>query len=65
MNRSLLYGLLLSVPPAVAAGSGVYLLAGRPTIALAFGVGLGVVVFTLVVLGSEYGSTDRPAGSGR
>jgi len=65
MKRSILYALLFSVPPAVAAGSGFYLLAGRPTVALAFGVGLGAVIVALVLLGSEYGSAERPAGSSR
>lgn len=59
MKQSLLYGLLFSVPPAVAAGSGFYLLAGRPRTALAFGVGLGLVIFVVVLLGSEYGSVEE------
>jgi len=59
MRQTLLYALLLSVPPGVAGGSGTYLLAGQPLLALGFGVGLGLVIFVVVVLGSEYGSTDR------
>jgi len=59
MRQSLLYGLLLSVPPGVAAGSGTYLLAGQPMLALTFGVALGLVIFAVVVLGSEYGSSNR------
>ena len=44
MRQTLLYALLLSVPPGVAGGSGTYLLAGQPLLALGFGVGLGLVM---------------------
>jgi|AntRauTorcE11898_2_1112593.scaffolds.fasta_scaffold61592_1 tetrahydromethanopterin S-methyltransferase subunit B len=59
MRQTLAYALLLSVPPGVAAGSGTYLLAGRPALGLAFGFAIGLVIFALVVLGSEYGSVDE------
>jgi len=61
MRRTFVYALLLSVPPGVATGSGTYLLAGQPVLGLAFGVAIGLVIFALVVVGSEYGSVDRPA----
>lgn len=61
MRQTLLYALLFSIPPGVAAGSGTYLLAGQPMLGLAFGVSLGLVIFVLIVLGSEYGSVERPA----
>jgi len=59
MRQTLLYGLLLSVPPGVASGSGFYLLAGRPMLGFAFGCFVGLAVFVLVFLGSEYGSTEE------
>jgi len=58
MRQTLLYALLFSVPPGVASGSGVYLLAGQALLGLAFGCAVGLAVFVLVVLGSEYGSTE-------
>lgn len=64
MRRTLLYALLLSVPPGVAAGSGVSLLAGEPTLGLLWGVGVAAALFALVVLGSEYGSPDETRTTG-
>lgn len=65
MRQTLLYALLLSVPPGIAAGSGFYLLAGQPLVGLGFGISIGLAVFALVFLGSEYGVENRSVSDQR
>jgi len=58
MRQSLGYALLIALPPAFAAGSGVFLLTEQPILGLAFGVLLGLGLIAITVLGREYGSSD-------
>jgi len=58
MRRSVAYALLIAAPPAFAGGSGVLLLTERPLVGVGFGALFGIVLFVIMVLGSEYGTTD-------
>lgn len=58
MRRSILYALLIAVPPAFAVGSGIFLATRDPLLGVVAGGGLGTVLFGLLVVGQAFGSTD-------
>lgn len=58
MRKSVLYALLIAVPPAFAAGSGAFLIAEEPLLGVAFGLVVGGLLFAIMFLGREYGSRD-------
>ena len=58
MRRSVIYALLIALPPAFAVGSGVFLATQEPLLGLVAGGGLGTVLFAILVVGREYGSPD-------
>lgn len=59
MRRSVAYASLIALPPAFATGSGVLLLTERPLLGAGFGGLLGLVLFVIMILGREYGSSDE------
>jgi hypothetical protein len=59
MRVSLVYPLLLALPPGIAFGVGAIVLTGSTATGLAAGVGVGLGLCLLVLVGTEFGSTDR------
>jgi hypothetical protein len=65
MRVSLVYPLLLALPPAIAFGVGTLVLTGSTTLGLTAGVGVGLGLSLLILVGTEFGSTDRELQPGR
>ena len=59
MRVSLVYPSLLALPPGIAFGVGTVVLTGSTVAGLAAGVGVGLGLFLLILVGTEFGSTDR------
>lgn len=58
MRKSVLYALLIAVPPAFATGSGAFLIGEDPLLGVVLGLVVGGILFSLMLLGREYGSRD-------
>lgn len=58
MRRAVAYGVLIAVPPAFAVGTGLVLITQDPLVGAGFAIVLGVVLFGIILVGSEYGSQD-------
>jgi len=65
MRVSLVYPSLLAFPPAIAFGVGTLVLTGSAVLGLTAGVGVGLGLFLLILVGTEFGSTDREPQPGR
>ncbi|KAA9397993.1 hypothetical protein Har1130_06045 [Haloarcula sp. CBA1130] len=59
MRVSLVYPSLLAFPPGIAFGVGTFVLTGRTGTGLVAGVGVGLGLFLLILVGTEFGATDR------
>ncbi|WP_336339385.1 hypothetical protein [Haloarcula brevis] len=65
MRVSLVYPSLLALPPGIAFGVGTLVLTGRAGLGLVAGVGVALGLFLLILVGTEFGSTDRERRPGR
>ncbi|WP_310897600.1 hypothetical protein [Haloarcula terrestris] len=65
MRVSLVYPSLLALPPGIAFGVGTYVLTASAVLGVLAGVGVGLGLFVLILVGTEFGSTDREPQPGR
>ncbi|EMA10294.1 hypothetical protein SAMN05443574_10910 [Haloarcula vallismortis] len=65
MRVSLVYPLLLALPPGIALGVGTVVLTGSTGTGLTAGVSVSLGLFLLILVGTEFGSTDREPQPGR
>jgi hypothetical protein len=59
MRVSLVYPLLLALPPGIALGVGTYVLTASAVLGVLAGVSVGLGLVALILVGTEFGSTDR------
>ncbi|MFB6223797.1 MAG: hypothetical protein ABEH86_09035 [Haloarcula sp.] len=59
MRVSLVYPSVLALPPGIALGVGTYVLTASAVLGFAAGIAAGLGLFLLILVGTEFGSTDR------